>query len=124
MITGGESIGWGLAIFFGLIAGVFGVTVLPNSSYLELRPEGFTVCSLFRPHTYSWVDVGPFAVGKIGLNPMVVFDFSGNYEPSPRLRQVAAELTGSEGALPDSYGLSLPELAQLLNEYRGAYHAT
>jgi hypothetical protein len=123
LVTTGDSIGWGLAIFFGLLAIVFGATALPNSSYLELRPDGFKVCTLFRPSTYLWSEVGPFTVGTIGLNPMVVFNFSSDYRGLARSRKVAAGLTGHEGALPDSYGLPLPELAQVLNEYRNAYFA-
>ncbi len=39
-------------IFFGLCAVVFAVSLLPNSSYLRLTPEGFTVCSMFRSRLY------------------------------------------------------------------------
>ena len=123
LVSAGESTGWGLAIFFGILALVFGVTALPNSSYLELRPDGFRVCSLFRSHNFLWSEVESFEVGEIGVQPMIVFNFSSSYQQSPRLRKVASNLAGSEGALPDSYGLPLSELAQLLNEYRNAYHA-
>ncbi len=118
MILAGEPSGWWIALFFGIAAIVFGVTALPNSSYLKLGPEGFTLCSMYRSHAYRWSDVGPFIVGRVGLNPMVVFNFSDQYNPSPHLRKFASGLTGFEGALPDSYGLPLSELAQLLNAYR------
>ena len=124
LVSVGESVGWGLAFFFGILALVFGVTALPNSSFLELRPEGFVICSLFRSHEILWSEVEPFAVGKVGLQPMVVFNISTECQKSPRLRKVAANLTGIEGVLPDSYGLPLSELVQLLNEYRSAYYAT
>jgi hypothetical protein len=118
MIFSGEPMGWLPALFFGLCVVVFVVTLLPNSAYLRVSQDGFTVCSLFRAQSYRWSDVGPFTVGRIGPNRMVVFNFSGRYRAQPRARKAAAALTGYEGALPDSYGMSLEELASLLNGYR------
>jgi hypothetical protein len=118
MILSGEPIGWFPALFFGLCAVVFGVILLPNSAYLRVSQDGFTVCSLFRAQSYRWSDVGPFTVGRIGPNRMVVFNFSDQYRAAPRARKLASALTGYEGALPDSYGMSLEDLASLLNEYR------
>lgn len=118
MILSGESIGWLPALFFGLGVVVFGVILLPNSAYLRVSQDGFTVCSLFRAHSYRWSDVGPFTVDRIGPNRMVVFNFSDQYRALPLARKAASAITGYEGALPDSYGMSLEELACLLNEYR------
>jgi hypothetical protein len=118
MILSGESIGWLPALFFGLGVVVFGVILLPNCAYLRVSQDGFTVCSLFRAHSYRWSDVGPFTVDRIGPNRMVVFNFSDQYRALPLARKAASAITGYEGALPDSYGMSLEELACLLNEYR------
>ena len=121
VVSAGESMGWPISIFFGLLAIVFGITALPNSTYLRITSDGFTVCNLFKSHSYRWSDVGPFVVGSVGLNSMVVFNFSESYQSAPKLRKIAAGLSGFEGALPDSYGLPLSELVQLLNEYRNEY---
>lgn len=118
MISAGQLVGLLTAGFFGLGVIVFGALLLPNSAYLRLGPDGFTVCSLFRAHSYRWSDVGPFSVDRVGLNRMVVFNYSDDYRGSPRLRRVAAAMAGYEGALPDSYGMKLEDLADLLNEYR------
>ncbi len=118
MILSDESIGWLPALFFGLGVVVFGVILLPNSAYLRVSQDGFTVCSLFRAQSYRWSDVGPFTVDRIGPNRMVVFNFSDQYRAFPPARKVASAITGYEGALPDSFGMSLKELACLLNEYR------
>lgn len=125
MVYSGEVMGWFVALFFGLCVVVFAVLLLPNSAYLSIGPDGFTVCSLFRAHSYRWSDVGPFAVDCPRPCPyrMVVFNFSEKYCASPRARKVAAAMTGYEGALPDSYGMTLEELADLLNENRERYNA-
>jgi len=118
MVLSENALGWFVVVIFGIGMLVFAVLLLPNSAYLRIGPDGFTVCSLFRAHSYTWSDVGPFTVGRIGGNRMVVFDFSEHYRRVPRARKVALAIAGHEGALPDSYGMPLEALAELLNEYR------
>jgi hypothetical protein len=118
MIAAGELIGWFVAVFFGLCTLVLMASLLPNASYLRVSPDGFTMCSLFRAHSFRWSDVCGFSVGRVGVNRMVVFDFSDEFRGTPRLRKVAIALAGHEGALPDSYGMPLEALARLMNEYR------
>jgi hypothetical protein len=118
MIVSGEVLGWFVAVFFGLCTLVIAAALLPNASYLRVGPDGFTLCSLFRAHSYRWSDVSGFSVDRVGPNRMVVFDFSEEFQGMPRLRRFAAALGGHEGGLPDSYGMPLEDLAGLLNEYR------
>lgn len=123
MVFDGNTVGWLIIswlsiVFFGLGALVFIVQLLPNAAYLQLDQEGFTVCSLFRSSSYRWSDVDTFEVTLIGLNRMVVFNFSESYHQALSMRQIATAISGYEGALPDSYSLSVPALAALLNEYR------
>lgn len=118
MIRGGDFWGWLVAGFFALGVIVSVINLLPGSSYLRLDNEGFTTCSLFRTHTFRWFDVERFDVARISTNKMVVFDFSDTYRKQEVGRRVATAVTGHEGALPESYGMSQEELAKLLNDYR------
>ena len=63
MLAGREWTGWFVAGFFGLGGAVLLVSMLPGASYLRLRPEGFTLCSLYWSHRFRWADVGPFFPG-------------------------------------------------------------
>jgi hypothetical protein len=47
----GNAVGYLGIAFFGLGLVVFVIKLVPNSSYLRVTQEGFTVCSLFRCHT-------------------------------------------------------------------------
>ncbi len=55
---------------------------------------------------------------------MVVFNFTKQYKKSEILRHVAKTLSGFEGALPDTYGMSLNEITALLNDFRSQYKST
>ena len=107
-----------MAIVFGLGSLVFAFQLLPDSSYLLLGPKGFTVRTLYRSHKYGWAEVERFGVTRIGANKTVAFDFSGEYGKYHVARQVAAGISGYEGALPDTYGMKPERLAELLNEWK------
>ena len=51
-----------MVIVFGLCAVVFCINLLPNSSYLSLTSEGFTICSTFRCRSIEWRHVSNFGV--------------------------------------------------------------
>src|ERR1700720_3258355 len=60
--------------FFGLCAVAFGVNLLPNSSYLRLPREGFTVCTMFRCGSVRWAKVSKFGVTRIRVRNIVGWD--------------------------------------------------
>lgn len=109
--------------FFGLCFLVSLVTMLPGGAYLRLTSEGFTMCSLFRTHTFRWADVEGFVVGRVLLSRKVMVKFAGSFPRSRALRWLNVRLFGFEGALPDSYGLRPEELADLLNAYKASAQA-
>ena len=95
---------------------VYGVMLLPGSSYLQASPEALTICTAFRKRTYAWKEIDSFSVENI-LNKRVVkyelhLQHAGDSSDDRRLR---------EETLPDTYGLSPEELAKRLNDYRRRY---
>jgi hypothetical protein len=112
----GGWLAWSSIAFFGLCFVVLVVNLAPGSAHLRLDSHGFEVRSLFRSHSYRWEDVKEFGVGHVGLRRMVMFNFAAEFRQQGRGRGVAAFLTGWEGALPDTYGVSAEALAEMLNE--------
>jgi hypothetical protein len=106
--------------FFGLCAVGIGLNLLPNSSYLRLTREGFTVCTMFKCRSIRWVDVGKFGVAHIGARKVVGWDPP--QSPSTA-EKAAAVMTGYGSILPDTYGLTTEELVNLLNRVRDEHAA-
>ena len=104
--------------FFALCAIVFGVNLLPHSSYLRVTSEGFTMCSMFRSRFVGWREVGRFGVTRIGTRKIVGWDPT---DSLPKLGKVSQMLCGYACALPDTYGRKAEELAELLNQLRDGY---
>ncbi len=120
MIDDGQKTGWLCVLSFGLGCVVALVSMLPNAAYLQLTPQDFTMCSMFRAHTFRWQDVTGFGVGRLARSKMVMFNYSASYQKSPGLRSFNARLVGYEAGLPDTYGLSHDALAALLNQYKAS----
>ena len=118
IVSKGTWMAWATTAFFGVGTLVLGSTLLPGSSYLELRGDAFTVCSLWRAQSFQWRDVGPFKVGYLGPKRAVLFDMAPEYHERTAARKAARMLAGSEGALPDTFGKSADDLARLMNEWR------
>ncbi len=109
--------GWLVAVCFGSASLVFSSLLLPGAAFLRLGEEGFTMCSLYRRHSFKWTEVSPFVPGHVGGQAMVLFDL---LDPSrrPHLRALSRGLFGAEAGLPDTYGMSAPALADLMNDWR------
>ncbi len=93
---------------------IYGLTLLPGSSYLEATPQGLTVSVAFRKRTHAWADIGEFSLRSLGRKKKLV-----RY----RLRTPSAAAGKSpsrDQVLPDTYGLLAEELAARLNEMRRA----
>lgn len=120
MIGAGSWKGWLVTLFFGLGTVLFAIQLLwPSASYLDLSPDGFVVCALFRPSSLiRWDRVSEFRVVHIPpkRTKMVGFDVDTSLLPS--LAATVRRLTGANGALPDTYGRKPDELADLMNEWR------
>jgi hypothetical protein len=109
---------WGAGGFFALC----GLIALPQmigvGSSLSLDRDGFTCRTLFRSFRRRWVDCSEFAPAWVGPNQMVGFSTASDEAMHPRLAAVARGLTGTAGALPDTYGHSADDLADVMNRFR------
>jgi hypothetical protein len=94
---------------------VLDLNMLPNSSYLRLTNEGFTVCTMFKKRSVAWQDVSKFGVTSVAVRKIVGWDPS--HAPSTA-EQAATVVTGYSSTLPETYGLTAEELAELLNRLR------
>lgn len=110
-------------VFFGLCALVGLVSLLPNSSYLTLTEQGFLFASLFRKHFVAWSSVQQFVPVRIQSHRMVGWTYSAGFQKSKRLRRVNTAIAGVEAALPDTYGMSVEQLAGLMNQLRDSHAA-
>jgi hypothetical protein len=116
VITDGQWFGLIPTIFFGLGLLVALILLLPNSSFLELDSDGFVVRNLFRDSRLSWAHVDGFEVRRIGIRKMVTLTCVPSYSPLARARTMMRTVAGSDGALPDTYGMSAEDLAHIMNE--------
>jgi hypothetical protein len=114
--------GWFMVIVcaIGSVVGI--ITLLPGAAGLTLNRDGFVVRSLFRTQAYRWLDADEFAVVEMkfpvgcGRKKFVGFN-----DPSVAKRSIAAvnvKLIGRNSMLPDSYGLSVEDLARLVSRWR------
>ncbi len=114
-------IAWSSILFFGLGIIVFLIQLLPNSSYLKLTSKGFEIRNLYKSHFTSWSDIESFTTGIIGTNKMVMFNYSKEHNKHSSGKKVARNLSGSEGGLPNTYGMKAEDLAKLLNDWKFKY---
>jgi len=107
-------------VFFGLGIVVALLQLLPGSAYLELDERGFTTCTMFRKNFIAWADVGKFFPLSLDVRArkMVAFNYAPGLQPHPTTRKFLTAIAGAEGALPDTYGRSAEDLAELLNAIR------
>lgn len=121
MVLQNMSGGYVCAIFFGLAALAFLIQLFPNASYLELRDDGFTVCSMFRQTVVRWNDVHEFRTVNPGLLPMAGWNYREDYVPLHTVRKGLRATAGADGALSDVYGMSAQALVDLLNRMKAAH---
>jgi hypothetical protein len=124
MLGDGQWLGLIPTVFFGLGLVVSLILLLPNSSFLELDDNGFLFRNLFRDSRFSWADIAGFEARRLSLRKFVTFDFARGYTASRHARALARTISGAEGALPDTYGMSAEDLADLMNERLRIYRQT
>lgn len=85
---------------------VYGLALIPGGSYLEAGPGGLVISASFRKRALAWSEIEGFAVRQLGRKKKMV-----RYRLVPRAGQTRVR----EELLPDTYGMSAEELAELLN---------
>jgi len=115
-------IGWACMIFFGLGIPV-GLIMLfsPNSTYLWLDTDGFEMGSFVKKTRIKWTDVAGFEFATIHNTKMIAIIYAPHYEGQKMGRAVAENLSGMEGAIPNSYNAPLDEVLKTLNEWQARY---
>jgi hypothetical protein len=118
MIERGEPMGWYVLIFFGLGALVAAAALLPGAGGLTLDREGFAITNLFRRYRVRWQDAAGFVAARIppARQKMVMYDDATQRGKS--LAQLNVAIAGRGAGLPDTYGLSADDLAQLMAQWR------
>ena len=103
--------------FFGLCIIAFGIQFLPGCAYLEVTKEGFTVVNMFQKKLTNWADVASFGVKKFPGNNLVVWRYSKDFGDAESERKLSDKFAGAQASLPDTYGMSAEDLAEMLNKF-------
>lgn len=126
LIAIGDTTGWLVLGFFALCDLWLLLHMLPSAMCLRLTADGFECRALHRRHFVRWHDVAGFGVASLneGAHRMVCF----NYVPhctSPRvLRRLSAQSAGYDAGLPDAYGMSPENLAELMSQWLARHSAS
>lgn len=92
-------------------------TLLPGASLLRLDADGFEVTKFFfLKRRYNWAKVSDFGLWTMSKTTLVVFKA---YSRDRGVLETmnAALAGGSNGYLPDTYGMSAAELAQTMTSW-------
>lgn len=119
----GKALGWLAVAFFGFGCFIALVSLLPGSNYLELRPDGMQMSTLYRKWLVRWRDVETFFPVLSNGQKTVGWLYNEPYRVQAIINKVTMRLTGADAGLPDTYGLTAEALAHLLNEWRLRYGA-
>lgn len=111
-----------ISLFF-LVLGAIALLVLRGG--IALDREGFTVMRLGARHHVRWSDIIGFRVTRVvraGVGrKMVGFSYVAGYKPTARLRAFNRAVSGIDAALPEMNGISVNELASLMEQWRQAH---
>jgi hypothetical protein len=114
----GRFFGW-LSMLFGLVgAGAAVAMRVPASTHLALDDGGMTHRHLWRDTHVAWEDIRAIGIHAQSGQRMVVYDVPSDGSFMARLNR---RFCGFSHAIPDTYGGSPDELAELLEAWRVAY---
>jgi hypothetical protein len=97
---------------------VFGLPLLPGSAHLKLDPQGFKLRVLYRSHLFRWPDIDRFEVKQVGRTKLVVFKYAPAYRGRRLRRMLSSGLSGWDGALPETYGMSAEDLEVKMSSWK------
>jgi hypothetical protein len=115
--------GWFAIVFLAIGCVVCIIMLLPGAACLTLDRDGFVVRSLFRNRPYRWLDTDEFAVVEmnypVGRGSKKFVGFNDRSVVGTAMAAWSVRLAGRNSALPDTYGLSVDDLAHLMSRWRG-----
>jgi hypothetical protein len=117
MVSSNESLGWLVLVFFGTGLVMSATMLLPGAGGLVLDADGFQVTTMFRSRRSRWRDVTNFEPISVPYSRqrMVGFD---DATAGRTITAINKALAGHNAALPDNYGFSVDELAELMRRWR------
>jgi uncharacterized membrane protein len=110
MIRDGVWWGWAAVVVLGLGLVALLVSSLPEANWLRLEPTGFQVRQSFRGSSVAWSEVKQFFLTSDGLTVV--------YELFPEPGEASEDPDEYFAHFSETYGLSAPELLELLNAYQ------
>lgn len=110
---------WGGGGFFVLCALIATPLMFGVGSTLSLDRKGFTCRTLFKSFRREWGECSAFYPVSMGFRKFVGFSTQQDAAAHPNLAAANRAMIGATGILPDTFGLSADDLADLLNRYRG-----
>jgi Bacterial PH domain len=117
----GVSAGWILVGMGVFISVAFSAVIAVGRNALRLDAEGFTVVSLLRSVRYRWEDVLSFAVVRqpiFGIEAVVFELTPAAQSRNPIEARVEQAASGSDGGLPETYGMTALALCELLASHQ------
>jgi hypothetical protein len=123
-----RAMGWSCLIFFGLVALVAIIQLIPGSSRVVVTSKGIYQTAMYRSHFFAWADIERFGVAEWTQwhgpfrqrHRLVSIRFKAGSQVRkrwPRASLLSEALVGYHGALSDNYGYKHQDLADLLNGY-------
>jgi hypothetical protein len=126
MIARGNSQGWIGVALCGFIGGLSAIMLTARFSALQLGAEDFVLRHLFRSRTVRWIDAHRFeaviaygaAASLLPENWRKIVGYDLLPKRQRRFPALETLLSPHDCAMPDAYGLTPDDLADLMNAWR------
>jgi hypothetical protein len=121
MVQRGRADGWWIVGIFGLSV-VVGIVQLALPGSLTLTDSGLRYRTPGKSGTVAWADVASFGVMSLRSGPlapkMVGMRNTADYRSDRPVSNLTRDISGFDGALPETYGYKAEELVALLESWR------
>ncbi len=95
--------------------------VIASRTGLLLSSAGFQYGPLHRQRFYRWTDIEKFLVLNMGFGEKVCVTLRAGIPGEERVRRIKRRYLTFDKFLPDTYGMTAPDLLRTLEEWRGRY---
>jgi hypothetical protein len=117
MLMDSEWIGLFVLSFFGF-GTVVALAAIIRPTQLLIDPDGMTLVQPWRRRRYDFNDCSEFRTWRGYHTAMVVFDHRSPDRDAGLLSILNEQVSGSNSWLPNTFGVSAPDMAALLNARR------